>query len=354
MSRGNATQVKSFAICIEKRQNYTWSDIHQSVSGKHFEISDSNSALKITGTLRREITKEENTVLLQDQHLRLVSGDQHKNADQVDIPDILINGDAANIDIDFSGQEVRIHSSLVGLPPVFYLDEPDRLIIVSDIHLLLKIPGCSLTFDKKSIQELCTIGYPINGKTLFRNVRMLPAAHLLSYTRKKQLVVSRYWSLPDIQQKVSWHEFLEQQKDAFLSAVGKIDASESFLSLTAGMDTRAILATLMAEGTSLPAYTMSGTNLSLDARTARKLCRSYGLEHNTVFLDSVFFNELPTFTTQACRLSGGLASLSQAHEVFFYNKVGNGYSSRLSGNLGNQVGRGGEAPIQVNGGDQRF
>jgi hypothetical protein len=46
-------------------------------------------------------------------------------------------------------------------------------------------------------------------------------------------------------------------------------------------------------------------------------------------------------------LSGGLASLSQAHEVFFYNRLNNQHSARLSGNLGNQVGRGGAENISL-------
>lgn len=40
-------------------------------------------------------------------------------------------------------------------------------------------------------------------------------------------------------------------------------------------------------------------------------------------------------------MSGGLASLEQAHEVYFYRQLRHIGSKRISGNLGNQVGRGG-------------
>jgi len=60
-----------------------------------------------------------------------------------------------------------------------------------------------------------------------------------------------------------------------------------------------------------------------------------------VSLDERYLRDLPAYVVEASRLSGGLASLGQAHEVYFYRQLEGRGSRRLSGILGNQVGRGG-------------
>jgi len=60
------------------------------------------------------------------------------------------------------------------------------------------------------------------------------------------------------------------------------------------------------------------------------------LPHVVVSLDEQFRRDLPTYVVEASRLSGGLASLGQAHEVYFYRQLKGLGSRRLSGILGNQ------------------
>lgn len=348
-------QVQSFCIILHRRNRSTVPLTTCACRDSGFSISSEDNNIDVSGQARGRIGEATLKEHLQNRgRLFLASGD----ASQVggfDIDNLQGNGAAAQIVIDFNKQEISVCASLVGLPPVFYRQLSDRLIIASDIHLFTDIPHCSLSFNVESIRELTTIGYPIGGKTLFRGVKMVPAGHLLQAGAEKELNITRHWSLPTNQLAPSWPQFIEQQAAAFAQATENINVSESFLSLTAGMDTRAILAALTVHGIALPAYTMSGQTLSLDARTASKLCRAYDLDHTTVYLDNEFLDKLDSLSCEASRLTGGLASLTQAHEVYFYSKVGNSLSARLSGNLGNQVGRGGAENISLrNGGFHTF
>ena len=116
--------------------------------------------------------------------------------------------------------------------------------------------------------------------------------------------------------------------------------SDSLFALTGGLDTRAILAVLSEASIKLTAYTVTGDKtLCLDARRARELCRAYGWPHFVVPLDQAFLRDLPTYVAEASRLSGGLASVDPAHEVYVYRQLKGLGSRRLSGNLGNQIGR---------------
>jgi hypothetical protein len=86
--------------------------------------------------------------------------------------------------------------------------------------------------------------------------------------------------------------------------------------------------------------TQSGTPTTTDAYIAATLCRDLNLDLDTVHFDDAFQQILPELTVESSYRSGGLTSLTQAHEVYFYQQLQlGGAAARLSGNGGNQVGR---------------
>ena len=251
------------------------------------------------------------------------------------------------IECDLKKKNISVLSSIVGLPPVFIYKDPRLIVITSDIYLLSSLPDLKLHFDPQGIIETCAIGHPIDHKTLFRDVTIMPAGFLLKVSQGSAVSMERSWFLPEIEPSKDWKSFTDLQIEAFKHSMKKINLDNSFLSLTAGLDTRAILAVLIQERVNLPAFTMSGNVMSLDARTAQGLCKAYGMKHEVVVIGDEFYRDLPVYVLEASRLSGGLSSLGQASEVYFYKKVNGSYSARLSGNLGNQIGRRGTEKISM-------
>jgi hypothetical protein len=125
---------------------------------------------------------------------------------------------------------------------------------------------------------------------------------------------------------------------AMQSSIARMDLGRSFLSLRKGLDTRAILAAFVMQDKLLPAFTISGSSPTLDAMRVRQLRSAYGFPHTLVSIDQCIEGRLPEYTVRASRYSGGLNSIEQVIELYFYELAGPGYTGRLSGNLGNQVG----------------
>jgi len=163
--------------------------------------------------------------------------------------------------------------------------------------------------------------------------------------------VTPAWTMPAMVPLESWDSYIDLQIEAFNEALRRIDLERTCLSLTGGLDTRTILAASVRDGRTVPAFTMSWKDVSLDARTATKLCRAYGIEHHVIRFDEAFARELPEYALAASRLSGGLASVGEATEVALYDRIGTTYVTRLSGYLGNQVGRGGVEQLSPRSGD---
>ena len=251
------------------------------------------------------------------------------------------------LELDRDGQQLRLSTSIVALPPVFHYAAGGVVALASDLRLLRRVPGVRLELDPAGVAELGHFGHPVEHRTLFRNVAVLPAAARVSLDRAGVRVV-RAWSLPE-RPPLDWPAFVEAQIAAFSAQVERLDVTRSFLSLTAGLDTRTVFASLAAGHRLVPAATMTGRRRSLDARIAARLCDAYGISHHPVTFDDRFAENLPRFVEQASLLSGGLASVDQAPEIFMYEQLGPGFDARVSGNLGNQVGRGGTEGVSIRG-----
>jgi len=252
---------------------------------------------------------------------------------------------------DLDRTRLRVHTSIVGLPPVFLYQTPSRVVIASDLWLLKSVPGVRFDFDRQSVTDLCRIGYPIGFRTLFEGIRVVPGGSRLEVNAQGDVRITLAWTMPAAVPLESWHSYIDLQVEVFNETMRRVDREGSFLSLTAGLDTRTILAALLRAGLTVPAYTMSWKDVTLDARTAGALCRAYGLEHRVIRFDEGFAKELPGCALVASCLSGGLASIWQATEVAFYDRITTKYATRLSGYLGNQVGRGGVEQVSLRQGD---
>jgi hypothetical protein len=255
------------------------------------------------------------------------------------------------IEIDLEAKTARALTSIVGLPPVYLAEEEGQVVLTSDLTYLNGLLSSRLHFDQEGVLALCSYGFPIQHRTLFRNVRLLQGGSSLRLTLEKPIESERVWEFRPPEPMVEWQTFLELQIAAFLSSLRRMDLSQSFLSLTAGLDTRTIFAALVSAGSSVPAYTLSGESPSLDAKTARALCKAYAVPHGTIPLDAEFQRNLADLTVEASRLSGGLSSLGQAHQVYLYRKLPEAYAGRVSGNMGNQLGRKGVEHVTMRAAD---
>jgi hypothetical protein len=243
---------------------------------------------------------------------------------------------------------IVVHTSIVGLPPIFLYRDQRLVALASDIYLLTKLPGVRLRLDAAGVAELGSIGHPVDHRTMFQNVELVPAGGQVRLGAQGEVRFQPTWALPE-RSLLTWPQFIEAQITAFIDGIRRTDLTSSFLSLTAGLDTRTVFATLVDQGRPVTAATMTGARRSLDARIAGRLCRAYGVRHDLVTFDDGFVRHLPRYVETASRLSGGLASLGQAPEVFYYERIGPGFAARLSGNLGNQVGRAATEGVSLRG-----
>ena len=336
----NYNIIKSFVIII-KRQSCQNKFIGAKRNQKVEYLTSHNNVIEIIYELRNKNQKVSNNASITT---NLLFGDDSELKDST-INDFLANG--VRIKIDLRKNILEIKNSIVGLPPVYFSKNDQIYIIASDINAISETYNFDLYMDFQSIWELGYIGHIVDYKTLYKDIEMVRPGSIIQFSEKDDIDIKIGWKFELKDPCKNWDQYLELQADVFNNSIKDMDLSKTFISLTAGLDTRAIFASIAKLGLKIPAFTISGLNTSLDARIAGKLCRHYGNRHNIITINENFVNDLPKLSYEASKCTGGISSLGQAHEVYFYKQVPEHFDARLSGNLGNQIGRFGTEGVSL-------
>jgi hypothetical protein len=247
---------------------------------------------------------------------------------------------ATVIELDSRGSTVRLITSLTGLPPVF-MSRQTPLASVS-CPFMPESEEAYARPDIDGIADTLRWGHPLDGRTLFEHLSVALSNTIVSISAEGGVQTSsRGWPPASEVASLQVNELVAEQLHAFSQAAARVNTDHAFLSLSGGLDSRAALMALLSHDRRVPCVTMAGSNQNLDARLAQAFCATYGLRHQIILLGDSFAKQLHHLLPRAASLSGGVASLSQTVDLFMYDNLAGAYSTRISGNLGNQVGRGG-------------
>jgi len=247
---------------------------------------------------------------------------------------------ACVISLDLRGSTIRVGTSLTGLPPVFILRRGAHATL--SCPFLPETARGSFEPDLDGLADMLRWGHPLDGRTLRANVQVAPSSASISVTPEGALDISALAPWPSLQEVASLtgEEILEAQLAAFAESAGHIRTDSAFMSLSGGLDSRTSLVALLQHGRRIPCVTMASSPESLDVRLAKAFCDAHGLEHHTVLLGADFYRRCPELLLRSADLTGGVSCLSQTADLFLYESLSK-FTTRISGNLGNQVGRGG-------------
>jgi len=105
---------------------------------------------------------------------------------------------------DDTRQTLLLTRDRLGVKPLFYWVEPcegsslnlcdRRLVFASELKAVLAAPGVRREIDPTAVMDYLTYGFIPSPKTIFKDIRKLPAGHLLVF-KDGRATVRRYWEL---------------------------------------------------------------------------------------------------------------------------------------------------------------
>ena len=255
-----------------------------------------------------------------------------------------LNGLFSGVLVDKRTGEAILFNDRYGVNRIYWHQRDDETYFASEAKALLSILPDLREFDERGVAQLVTYGCTTAGRTLFRNIELLPNASLWSFkhgTFKKRTYFSPHsW---ESQPALSVREFSVNFEDTFKRVVRRYYNSESSLgiSLTAGLDSRMILACRPALAALPICYTFSGRDgYTLDDRLAERVANAAGLRHYLLRLGSDFFLDFPSHADRTVYVTDGCFGVLGAHEIYLNKQAGRLATVRLTGNYGGELLRG--------------
>lgn len=199
---------------------------------------------------------------------------------------------------DHRQQRLLLARDRYGVKPLYYWHDGRALVFGSEVKALLPHPRVRVEVDRPALLEYFTFQNQFGDRTLFGNVHMLPAGHVLSVSPGQKPQRRQYWDYafqePDAVREPADYE--EELHHLFEQAVKRQLVSDVPVGayLSGGMDSGGITAVASREIPHLASFTAgfdlssaSGLELHFDERQrAEVLSSQFGTEHYQVVLKS--------------------------------------------------------------------
>lgn len=186
--------------------------------------------------------------------------------------------------------------------PVYWVCHSGRLWFASELRALLRCPGVDRTLDARAVSDLLHCGFVFGDRTLAEGVSLLPPGSVLTFDWNKGThTVSRYHEIPALFEpgRLGYDDYVGQVCETFGTAVQRALGSSTRpgLSLSGGLDSRAVLSAVNGHRDVLTTYTV-GVEKCADDVIARQLASVVGTAHR--------FEPLDTTTTESSAFLSGL------------------------------------------------
>ena len=254
-----------------------------------------------------------------------------------------LNGLFSGLLIDKRRGKTFLFNDRYGVERIYCHETSDATYFASEAKALLRILPELRAFDQEGIAQFLTFGCTLGQRTLFRGVELLPEASVWSFEngkcQKKKYFSSETWEsqtmLPADSFQAEFQKTFERVLPRYFESQSRVG-----ISLTAGLDSRMIMACLSKHEKPI-CYTFAGEKQdTLDARLARQVAKACGLEHEILRLSGDFFSNFGSYADRTVYITDGCLGALGAHEIYLNRQARQLASVRLTGVFGGEILRG--------------
>ena len=169
-----------------------------------------------------------------------------------------------------------------GEKPFYYAEgRGGEFLFASEIKALLASGLLEPRLDPVAVRQYLHRGYVSPGRTIYRNIRVLPPAHQLTVTGGV-IDVRRYWSLPEVDESINLGDAVERFRELLDQAVARQLVADvpvgAFLS--GGLDSSTLVAIAARRHAGIKTFSFGfGTEID-ELPFARGIAERYGTDHH--------------------------------------------------------------------------
>jgi asparagine synthase (glutamine-hydrolysing) len=255
-----------------------------------------------------------------------------------------LNGWFAGVLVDLNRQSVTLFNDRFALNRIYYTRTKDSLLFSSEAKSLLAVRPESQQLDPVALGQVFAVGSVFDDRSLFQDVSTVPGGSRWVIGGKDDVQKRRYFSPEELeaQPPLAEEAFYESLRDVLAQVIPRyFQPSEHVaISLTAGLDTRAITA-FDDRDHARRSYTYGGmVRDCFDVRLARRVALACGYEHEVLRLGAEFLATLPDLAEQTVWITDGTLDVLGSHELYLSRLARRIAPVRLTGNYGSEILRG--------------
>lgn len=212
-----------------------------------------------------------------------------------------------------------------GFQPLYLASSSDRIIVSTALAPFLRFSDPTPQVDSRWVHEYLFFNYPVLERTLLQGVSRLPPGSVTSVGAGATTTRSRRY-VPLLERSASAmspEEEIEGMLSLFDSTVPRWfeSASPVAFSLSRGLDSRAVLASVPASATRNVSTFTYGIPDSNEIVEAANLSKQLGYGHQELFLKEEYLARLPTLLHETVHQSDALQVINRSNLPLVYGSV---------------------------------
>ena len=229
-----------------------------------------------------------------------------------------------------------------GLQRIYYHESKEGFYFAAEAKAILAVRSELKKIELRALGEFISCGCVLENRSLFEGVHVLPCASVWTFRngfvdRKSNYFQPSEWEAqPQLQPEAYYQEI----REVFSQRLPRyFEAREPLaMSLTAGLDTRMIMAWQKPPAGSLPCYTFAGMFRDCqDVRVARQVASISRQSHQVIRADGEFLSRFPRYAERAVYLTDGCVDVSRSVDLYINEVARNIAPVRMTGNYGGEV-----------------
>ena len=256
-----------------------------------------------------------------------------------------INGVFSGVLFDTRNGHIRLFNDRYGLGRLYCHQNSEGTYFASEAKSLLRIFPNLREFDHRSLAEWLVCGCPLQNRSLFRDISLMPPGSLWTFRPFKPPQKETYFSFAEWERAdpLSGASYYRELKETFTRILPRYfrGSQRIGMSLTGGLDSRMIIAGRRAGPGELPCYTFSGTfRECADVRLARQIAGRCRQPYHTIPISGGFFPQFLDLAKKCVYVTDGAMDVSASTDVYA-NRLARAIAPvRMTGNYGSEVLRG--------------
>jgi asparagine synthase (glutamine-hydrolysing) len=238
--------------------------------------------------------------------------------------------------------EAMLFNDRYGMHRLYFHQAKEAFYFAAEAKAILAVRPELRSIEDRSLGEFIACGCVLENRSLFKGISVLPPGSAWVFRNaaleaRKSYFHPEEWETQPVLEPEAYYEELREVFSRNLPRY--FNGSQQIgVSLTAGLDTRMIMAWHKAAEGSLPCYSFGGMfRDSQDVLVARQVARACGQAHQTIPLGEEFLSNFAHYAERTVRLTDGCVPVNHSPDLYVNERAAQIAPVRMTGNYGGEV-----------------